>query len=67
MLISSVAVTSFKPLSPETIKAQTTKRTVGASICQNQDTLSQCSRPGAKINLEAARGNLRGDEVEMKL
>src|SRR6202011_5274011 len=33
----------FKPLSPETIKAETAKRTGEASICQNQDALPHCS------------------------
>jgi hypothetical protein len=53
----------FKPLSPETIKAGTTNPIVEASICQNGDALSQCSR----IRPEAVVPNPRGDEPEMKL
>jgi hypothetical protein len=45
---------AFKPLSPETIKAETTKRTGEASICQNQDALPQCSTSNRNINREPA-------------
>jgi hypothetical protein len=44
----------LKPLSPETIKAQTAKRSAEASIWPNQETLSQCNTPATAINFEAA-------------
>jgi hypothetical protein len=62
-----LALQPFKPLSPETIKAGTTNRTAEASICQNQDALSQCNTLDAAINLEPARAALRDDELKMNL
>jgi hypothetical protein len=50
----------FKPLSPETIKAQ---RTNPADAGFNTQTLSQCNR----VNPNARAANPRGDEREMKL
>jgi hypothetical protein len=67
MLISSVAEAMLKRLLPETIKACTTNRTVGASMWRSQDTLSQCSTSDVRVNLEPFIFDLRGDEVEMKL
>jgi hypothetical protein len=58
---------SFKLLSPETIKARTTNRTGGASICRNEDTLSHCTTSGEGINLKPAIAALRGDEPRMNL
>jgi hypothetical protein len=34
----------FKPLSPETIKAETTNPIGAASMCRNGEVLSQCNR-----------------------
>jgi hypothetical protein len=34
----------FKPLSPETIKARRTKPNGAASMCPNEEILSQCNR-----------------------
>src|SRR5260370_39826319 len=44
----------FKPLSPETIKAEPTKRTGEASIVHNQDALPQCNTSNPNINREGA-------------
>jgi hypothetical protein len=56
----------FKPLSPETIKAQRAN-VIGAAamcaMCLNTQTLSQCNR----VNPNARAVNPRGDEREMKL
>jgi hypothetical protein len=56
----------FKPLSPETIKAQRANVIGAAAMCAtcvNTQTLSQCNR----VNPNALAANRRGDEREMKL
>jgi hypothetical protein len=56
----------FKPLSPETIKAQRANATDAAAMCGmcvNTQTLSQCNR----VNANPIAVNPRGDEPETKL
>jgi hypothetical protein len=56
----------FKPLSPETIKAQRANVIGAAAMCAtcvNTQTLSQCNR----VNPDPLAINPRGDEREMKL
>jgi hypothetical protein len=65
---SKSALNRFKPLSPETINAETAKPSVGASICQNQEILSQCNRCDAeRLTHDHAAPIPRGDELEMNL
>jgi hypothetical protein len=56
----------FKPLSPETIKAQRANVIGAAAMCATRvdtQTLSQCNR----VNANSLGINPRGDEHEMKL
>jgi len=61
-----ILLEAFKPLSPETIKAQTANAMVAAAMCGmcvNTQTLSQCNR----VNANPTAINRRGDEPRMKL
>jgi hypothetical protein len=61
-----ISLEPFKPLSPETIKAQRANVIGAAAMCAisvNTQTLSQCNR----VNPNPLAVNPRGDEREMKL
>jgi hypothetical protein len=61
-----ISLEPFKPLSPETIKAQRANVIGAAAMCAtcvNTQTLSQCNR----VNPNPLAINPRGDEPEMKL
>jgi hypothetical protein len=64
---ASISPQPFKPLSSETIKARPTNPTVEASICQNEDALSQCNTVNPASLPKSLAANRRGDEPEMKL
>jgi hypothetical protein len=61
-----ISLEPFKPLSPETIKAQIANAIGAAAMCAtgvDTQTLSQCNR----VNANPLGINRRGDEHEMKL
>jgi hypothetical protein len=61
-----ISLEPFKPLSPETIKAQRANVIGAAAMCAtclNTQTLSQCNR----VNPNPLAINPRGDERETKL
>jgi hypothetical protein len=59
-----ISLQLFKPMLPETIRAQIPNRAGAAAMCLNTQTLSQCNRV---VNAKTACINPRGDEREMKL